>query len=107
MTDFYNTDVENSSVPQYQPPCHQYQYNFDSYIGYQITRVMSLLHKYANEDMSLGSWFIVSTLITLEWELAVRSNKRLLRSWKGHMRNKGKSCAFSQLYSQYKLLQSR
>ncbi|GJR57950.1 hypothetical protein Tco_1500112 [Tanacetum coccineum] len=66
----------------------------------------SLLYKYANEDMLLSSWFIVSTLITLEWELALRSNKRLLRSMKGQMRNEGKSCAFLQLYSQYKLLQS-
>ncbi|GJT70854.1 ribonuclease H-like domain-containing protein [Tanacetum coccineum] len=69
--------------------------------------IMSLLHKYANEDMSLGFWFIVSTLITLEWELAVRSNKRPLRIWKEQMRNDGKSCSFSQLNSQYKLPQSR
>nr|GEZ80246.1 hypothetical protein [Tanacetum cinerariifolium] len=34
-----------------------------------------------------------------------RSNKRLPMSWQ--QRNKGKSCAFSLLYSRYKLLQSR
>nr|GEX90275.1 probable long-chain-alcohol O-fatty-acyltransferase 5 [Tanacetum cinerariifolium] len=40
----------------------------------------SLLYKYANEDMLLGSWFIVSTLITLEWELVLYSQYKLLQS---------------------------